>query len=46
MLGTLIAEQQGGQVSVLITGDKALLALSDRYPIRAPAEFWTSHSGV
>ena len=26
VLGTLIAAQQGGQVSVLITGDKALLA--------------------
>jgi putative PIN family toxin of toxin-antitoxin system len=25
----------------LVTGDKDLLALSDRYPIIRPAEFWT-----
>jgi predicted nucleic acid-binding protein len=46
VLGTLIAAQQGGQASVLITGDKALLALGDRYPIRTPAEFWAAHGGV
>jgi len=31
---------------VLITGDKVLLALGDRYPIRTPAEFWAAHGGV
>ncbi len=30
---------------VLITGDKALLALRERYPIRTPAEFWAAHGG-
>jgi putative PIN family toxin of toxin-antitoxin system len=46
VLGTLIATQQGEQACVLITGDKALLALGDRYPIRTPAEFWAAHGGV
>jgi len=27
----------------LITGDKDLLALADRYPILTPAEFWSRH---
>lgn len=27
----------------LVTGDKDLLALSDRYPILTPAEFWSRH---
>lgn len=46
VLGTLIAALHGAQAEVLITGDKALLALSDRYPIRTPAEFWAAHGGV
>ncbi|MBV2159276.1 putative toxin-antitoxin system toxin component, PIN family [Achromobacter denitrificans] len=29
----------------LITGDKDLLALADRHPILAPAEFWVRHGG-
>jgi putative PIN family toxin of toxin-antitoxin system len=29
----------------LITGDKDLLALTDRYPILTPAEFWARHGG-
>ena len=27
----------------LITGDKDLLALADRYPIMTPSEFWAKH---
>lgn len=46
VLGTLIAALHSAQAEVLITGDKALLALSDRYPIRTPAEFWAAHGGV
>lgn len=46
VLGTLIAALHGAQAEVLITGDRALLALSDRYPIRTPAEFWAAHGGV
>jgi predicted nucleic acid-binding protein len=30
----------------LVTGDKALLTLRDRYPIRTPAEFWAVHGGL
>ena len=46
VLGTLIAALHGGQAHVLITGDKALLALPNRYPIRTPAEFWAAHAGI
>jgi putative PIN family toxin of toxin-antitoxin system len=46
VLGTLIAALQIGQADVLITGDKALLALRDRYPIHTPAEFWATHGGL
>ncbi len=46
VLGTLIAALRSGQAQVLVTGDKALLALRDRYPIRTPAEFWAAHGGV
>lgn len=46
VLGTLIAALQIGQAEVLITGDKALLALRDRYPIRTPGEFWAAHGGL
>lgn len=31
------------QAQYLITGDLDLLALSDRYPIVSPKEFWTRH---
>ncbi|MFM9103115.1 MAG: putative toxin-antitoxin system toxin component, PIN family [Cyanobium sp.] len=43
VLGTLLAAQRCGSAQALITGDKALLALADRYPIRTPAEFWAEH---
>ncbi len=46
VLGTLIAALHGGQAEVLITGDKALLALCTRYPIRTPAEFWAAHGSA
>ena len=46
VLGTLIAALRSGQAQVLVTGDKALLALRDRYPIRTPAEFWAAHGSV
>ena len=44
MLGTLIAALEQSHSDVLITGDKALLALADRYPIRTPFEFWAAHA--
>lgn len=46
VLGTLVAALRAVQADVLITGDKALLALRDRYPIRTPAEFWAIHGGL
>jgi putative PIN family toxin of toxin-antitoxin system len=46
VLGTLIAALRLSQADTLITGDKSLLALSDRYPIRTPAQFWAMHGGV
>lgn len=39
VLLTLLA----AQVNYLITGDKDLLALANRYPIVTPAEFWARH---
>ncbi len=46
VLGTLIAALGQSHADALITGDKALLALADRYPIRTPAEFWATHGGL
>lgn len=46
VLGTLIAALRDGQADLLITGDKALPALSNRYPIRTPAEFWAAHGSL
>lgn len=46
VLGTLIAALEQSHADALITGDKALLALADRYPIRTPAEFWVVHGGL
>lgn len=39
VLGTLAA----AEAQYLITGDKDLLALADRYPIVTPAQFWARH---
>lgn len=41
VLQTLLA----AQARYLITGDKDLLTLADRYPIVTPAEFWARHGG-
>lgn len=41
VLGTLLASK----VNYLVTGDKDLLALANRYPIITPAEFWQLHGG-
>jgi uncharacterized protein len=39
ILGTLVA----GKADWLVTGDAALLALADKYPIVSPAEFASRH---
>ncbi len=41
VLGTLLA----AQANYLVTGDKDLLVLADRYPILNPTEFWQLHGG-
>ncbi len=41
ILGTLRVSQS----DYLITGDKDLLELADRYPILTPAAFWERHGG-
>lgn len=41
VLGTLLASK----ADYLVTGDKDLLVLSDRYPILTPADFWRRHGG-
>lgn len=49
VLGTLLAAiglAEVGDTTYLITGDKDLLALADRYPIVTPAMFWATHGGL
>lgn len=46
VLGTLLAAVQVGSVNYLITGDKDLLVLGDRYPVISPTDFWTRHGGL
>jgi putative PIN family toxin of toxin-antitoxin system len=46
VLGTLLAALQTSVANYLITGDKDLLALADRFPIVTPAQFWESHAGL
>ena len=46
VLGTLLAARKTSGVDYLITGDKDLLAMAERYPIVAPAKFWATHAGV
>lgn len=41
VLGTLLASG----ADYLITGDKDLLALGEKYPIVTPAQFWERHGG-
>jgi predicted nucleic acid-binding protein len=42
----LLAARQTSSADYLITGDKDLLALADRYPIVTPAMFWATHAGL
>jgi len=46
VLGSLVAALAVADVDYLITGDKDLLQLADRYPIVDPATFWAKHGGV
>lgn len=46
VLGALLAARKGGGADYLITGDKDLLVLADRYSVVTPAQFWQSHAGL
>lgn len=46
VIGALLSALQPGRADFLITGDKDLLALSDRYPILTPAQFWGRYGGA
>ena len=46
VLGPLLAALKTSGVDYLITGDKDLLAMAERYPIVAPAKFWATHAGL
>lgn len=46
VLGTLLTAVKTSGASYLITGDKDLLAVADRYPILTPSEFWARHTGL
>lgn len=39
----VLATLKAAQARYLITGDKDLLALAERYPIVSPADFWARH---
>lgn len=45
VLGTLLAALKSSNADYLITGDKDLLVLAERYPIVTPASFWAKHAG-
>lgn len=45
VLGTLLAALKTSNADYLITGDKDLLVLAERYPIITPAIFWAEHAG-
>jgi putative PIN family toxin of toxin-antitoxin system len=46
VLGSLLAALTTSGADYLVTGDKDLLALRDRYPIIDPAAFWARHGGL
>lgn len=46
VLGTLLAAQAESSIDYLLTGDKDLLVLADRYPILTPATFWQAHGRI
>jgi putative PIN family toxin of toxin-antitoxin system len=46
VLATLLAALKASNVDYLITGDKDLLVMGERYPIVTPASFWATHAGL
>jgi putative PIN family toxin of toxin-antitoxin system len=45
VVGTLLSAIKSFDGDYLITGDKDLLVLADKYPIITPTQFWEKHSG-
>lgn len=45
VLITWLAVLRCSEADYLVTGDKDLLVLFERYPIVTPAEFWSRHAG-
>lgn len=46
VLGTLLAARQNQGADYLVTGDKDLLVLAERFPVVTPAEFWKRHGSL
>lgn len=46
VLGTLLMALKASPSCYLLTGDKDLLVLAERYPILQPAQFWATHGGL
>ena len=46
VLATLLAALTAARADYLITGDKDLLALAERFPVITPAAFWERHGGL
>ena len=46
VLGSLLAASAADGADYLVTGDKDLLALAQRFPIITPAQFWAVHGGL
>ncbi|NMG55452.1 putative toxin-antitoxin system toxin component, PIN family [Aromatoleum aromaticum] len=46
VLGTLLAARENEGADYLVTGDKDLLVLAERFPIVTPAQFWKRHGGL
>lgn len=46
VLDTLVAALTISEADYLITGNKDLLAVAERFPILTPAQFWSIHGGV
>jgi putative PIN family toxin of toxin-antitoxin system len=46
VLATLLEAIAAANARYLVSGDKDLLVLADRYPIVSPADFWSRHGGL
>lgn len=46
LLATLLAAIKTSGGDYLVTGDKDLLVLAERYPIVTPTKFWATHGGI